>query len=59
MAARLKKEKTETESPSKFSINTGKDELQLITANPFSRAVLLKTGFTSDQSSKEILGSDD
>ena len=42
-----------------LKINTGKDEQQLINANPISRAVLLKAGFTSDQSSKEVLGSDD
>ena len=42
-----------------LGIDTGKDEQQLIDANPISRAVLLKAGFTSDQSSKEVLGSDD
>ena len=40
-------------------INTGKDEQQLIDANPISREVLLKAGFTSDQSSKVVLDSDD
>ena len=59
MAAKFKKEKTEADSLSKFRINTGKDEQQLIAANPISREVLLKAGFTSDQSSKEVLGSDD
>ena len=55
----FKKRKTEAEPLPKLKINTGKDEQQLIDANPISRAVLLKAGFTSDQSSKEVLGSDD
>ena len=38
----LKKEKTKTETLSKFRINTGRDEQQLIKANPISRAVLLE-----------------
>ena len=59
MAAKFKKERTKADPLSKFRINTGKDEQQLIDANPISRAVLLKAGFTSDQSSKEVLGSDD
>ena len=37
-----KKEKTKTETLSKFRINTGRDEQQLIKANPISRAVLLE-----------------
>ena len=49
MAAKTKKEKTDTEPLWKFRIDTGKDEQQLITANPISREVLLEiTGFTSD-----------
>ena len=40
MAARLKKEKAEPLPERKFIIDTGKDEQQLITANPYSRAVL-------------------
>ncbi|MCQ5203864.1 hypothetical protein NE613_14595 [Mordavella massiliensis] len=42
MAARLKKEKKAEPLPKrKFIIDTGKDEQQLIAANPISRAVLL------------------
>ena len=41
MAAKFKKERTKADSLSKFRINTGKDEQQLIDANPISRAVLL------------------
>ena len=37
-----KKEKTDTEPLWKFRIDTGKDEQQLITANPISREVLLE-----------------
>ncbi len=42
VAAKSKKEKTKTETLSKFRINTGRDEQQLIKANPISRAVLLE-----------------
>ena len=49
MAAKTKKEKTDTEPLWKFRIDTGTDEQQLIAANPISREVLLEiTGFTSD-----------
>ena len=49
MAAKTKKEKTDTEPLWKFRIDTGADEQQLIAANPISREVLLEiTGFTSD-----------
>ena len=51
MAAKLKKEKRQDlwKDREVFRIDTGKDEQQLITANPISRAVLLEiTGFTSD-----------
>ena len=41
------------------NINTGREGQQSLSANPISREVLLKAGFTSDQSSKEVLGSDD
>ena len=57
--AKFKRKRLKAESLPKLKINTGKDEQQLINANPISRAVLLKAGFTSDQSSKEVLGSDD
>ena len=59
MAAKFKRKRLKAESLPKLKINTGKDEQQLIDANPISRAVLLKAGFTSDQSSKEVLDSDD
>ncbi len=59
MAAKFKKERTKADPLPKFRINTGKDEQQLIDANPISREVLLKAGFTSDQSSKVVLDSDD
>ena len=59
MAAKFKRKRLKAESLPKLKINTGKDEQQLIDANPISRAGLLKAGFTSDQSSKEVLGSDD
>ena len=53
MAAKFKRKKTKADSLPKLKINTGKDEQQLINANPVSRAVLLRAGITSDQSSKE------
>ena len=53
------KEKNKMETPSKLNINTGREGQQSLSANPISREVLLKAGFTSDQSSKEVLGSDD
>ena len=58
MAAKFKRKKTKADSLPKLKINTGKDEQQLINANPVSRAVLLRAGITSDQSSKVILSSD-
>ena len=58
MAAKFKKERTKADPLPKFRINTGKDEQQLINANLVSRAVLLRAGLTSDQSSKVILSSD-
>ena len=52
VAARIKKEEDVRQNRCrciKLHIDTGKDELQLITANPISRAVLLMiAGFTSD-----------
>ena len=45
VAARIKKEEDVRQNRCrciKLHIDTGKDELQLITANPISRAVLLK-----------------
>ena len=59
MAAKLKRKETKTETPPKLNINTGREGQQSLSANPISREVLLKAGFTSDQSSKEVLGSDD
>ena len=58
MAAKFKRKKTKADPLPKLKINTGKDEQQLINANPVSRAVLLRAGITSDQSSKVILSSD-
>ena len=58
MAAKFKRKRLKAELLPRLKINTGKDEQQLIDANPISRAVLLKAGFTSDQSSKRILSSD-
>ena len=47
VAARMKKDKKKTGLF--LNIDTGTDELQFITANPVSRAVLLDiAGFTSD-----------
>ena len=40
VAARNKKRKRQIRCREKFIIDTGKDEQQLITANPYSRAVL-------------------
>ena len=59
MAAKLKKKNGNGTAVEVNHIDTGKDEQQLINANPISRAVLFRAGFTSDQSSKEVLGSDD
>ena len=59
MAAKFKRKETKMETPSKLNINTGREGQQSLSANPISREVLLKAGFTSDQSSKEVLGSDD
>ena len=39
------KKRTKADPLPKLKINTGKDEQQLITANPISRAVLLKSWF--------------
>ena len=41
VAARNKKRKGRFAAENKFIIDTGKDEQQLIAANPISRAVLL------------------
>ena len=59
MAAKFKKERTKADSLPKLKINTGRGGQQSLSANPISREVLLKAGFTSDQSSKDVLGSDD
>ena len=59
MAAKFKKEKTEADPLPELKINTGKDEQQLITANPISRAVLLTLGLPVIRVQKEILSSDD
>ena len=42
MAAKFKRKRLKAESLPKLKINTGKDEQQLINANPISRAVLWK-----------------
>ena len=44
MAAKFKKEKREADPLPELKINTGKDEQQLIAANPISREVLLMLG---------------
>ena len=59
MAAKFKRKRLKAESLPKLKINTGREGQQSLSANPISREVLLKAGFTSDQSSKDVLGSDD
>ena len=44
MAAKFKRKKAKADPLSELKINTGKDEQQLITANPISREVLLMLG---------------
>ena len=44
MAAKFKRKRAKADSLPKLKINTGRDEQQLISANPISRAVLLKLG---------------
>ena len=59
MAAKFKRKKAKADPLPELKINTGREGQQSLSANPISRAVLLKAGFTSDQSSKEVLDSDD
>ena len=43
VAAKFKRKRLKADPLPKLKINTGKDEQQLINANPISRAVLLKS----------------
>ena len=59
MAAKLKKEKTKADPLPKLKINTGMGGQQSVGPTPSAGQCCENAGFTSDQSPKEILNSDD
>ena len=56
MAAKFKRKKAKADPLPELKINTGKDEQQLIAANPISRAVLLTLGLPVIRVQKESFG---